>query len=186
MERGNGGSVMRRDSGWQPASDGRFDFPAGSGVITHPGVVRGITHVTNIRDTGQRFTTGDGTTELMAVRFDCMVDMEHTISGSGPDGVPVHDMLGYVQLTNVLPMGPDGYSELLGFAGPLGGAIDCTLDRWDRRRSLRPTRQRKEPPRRSTHSTDRGSKLAGNPSIDARHRPRYLTANALVKQRPSQ
>lgn len=128
MERGNGASVMRKDSGWQAASDGRFDFPAGSGVITHPGVVRGITHVTNIRDTGQRFTTSDGTTELMAVRFDCLVDMENTISGSGPDGVPARDILGYVQLTNVLPMGPDGYSELLAFAGPLGGAIDCTLD----------------------------------------------------------
>lgn len=128
MERGNGAGVMRKDSGWQAASDGRFEFPAGSGVITHPGVVRGVTHVTNIRDTGQRFTTSDGTTELMAVRFDCMVDMENTVNGAGPDGVPARDLLGYVQLTNVLPMGPDGYGELLAFAGPLGGAIDCTLD----------------------------------------------------------
>jgi hypothetical protein len=128
IERGNGATMQRRDSGWQPASDGRFDFPAGSGVITHPGVVRGVTHVSNIRDTGQRFTTSDGTTELMAVRFDCMVDMEHAVKGSGPEGVPAKDMLGYVQLTNVLPMGPDGYAELLAFAGPLGGAIDCTLD----------------------------------------------------------
>ena len=128
MERGNGAGVMRKDSGWQPASDGRFDFPAGSGVTTHPGVVRGVTHVTNIRDTGQRFTTSDGTTELMAVRFDCMVDMENAVLGAGPDGVPARDLLGYVQLTNVLPMGPGGYSELLAYAGPLGGAIDCTLD----------------------------------------------------------
>jgi hypothetical protein len=128
IERGNGATIMRKDSGWQPASDGRYDFPGGSGVIAHPGVVRAVTHVTNIRDTGQRFTTSDGTTELMAVRFDCMVEMEHAVSGSGPQGVPARDMLGYVQLTNVLPMGPVGFSELLAFAGPLGGAIDCTLD----------------------------------------------------------
>jgi hypothetical protein len=56
------------------------------------------------------------------------VDKEHAINRSGPEGVPAKDMLGYVQLTNVLPMGPTGHSELLAFAGRLGGAIDCTLD----------------------------------------------------------
>jgi len=128
IERGNGAAMIRRDSGWQPASDGIYDFPASAGLITHPGIVRGVSRVSNIRDTGQRFITSDGTTELMAVRFDCMADIEHAIQGSGPQGVAARDQVGYVQLTNILPMTPDQYSELLVYAGTLGGAIDCTVD----------------------------------------------------------
>jgi hypothetical protein len=128
IERGNGAAMIREDSGWQPASDGFYDFPASAGIITHPGVVRGVLKVSNIRDTNQRFTTSDASTELMAVRFDCVVDMENIVQGAGSGGVAARDLLGYVQLTNVLPMTPTQYSELLTFAGPLGGAIDCTID----------------------------------------------------------
>ena len=126
MERSNSGTIMRRDSGWQPASDGRYDFPASSGIVTHPGIVRGATNVGNIRDTDQRFTTQDGTVELMAVRFDAFLDVEGVVAGGTPE-VPARDQIGYVQLTDALPMTPAQYAELLAFAGALGGPVDCVV-----------------------------------------------------------
>jgi hypothetical protein len=133
IERQNGGSVIRRDSGWQAASDGTYLYPNPKqlpGIVTHPGVVRGIAGVTNIRDTGQTFMTTDGS-QLMAVRFDCAVLMENVVVGAGQDGVPARDHLGYVQITDPTNRGalaPDQYAELLRAAGILGGRIDCVID----------------------------------------------------------
>ncbi|HZU91017.1 MAG TPA: hypothetical protein VE993_17330 [Stellaceae bacterium] len=129
IQRENGAVISRRDSGWQPVTDGTYQFPHPD-LITHPGVVLGVTDVANIRDTGQTFTTSDGTL-LMAVRFDCAVRMENAVFGSGPDGVPARDQLGYVQLNDPTGHGqlaPDQYAELLAAVGPLGGAVDCVID----------------------------------------------------------
>jgi hypothetical protein len=129
IERQNGAAVVRHDSGWQPVSNGLYLYPKPD-LITHPGVVRAAVAVTNIRDTGQRHTTPDGS-ELMAVRFDCALTMENAVLGDGPDGVPALDQLGYVQLTDPPAHGqlaPDQYAELLDAVGPLGGPIDCTID----------------------------------------------------------
>jgi hypothetical protein len=129
IERQNGAAVVRHDSGWQPVSDGLYHYPKPD-LITHPGVVRAAVAVNNIRDTGQRHTTPDGS-ELMAVRFDCALTMENAVVGAGPDGVPARDQLGYVQLTDPPAHGQlaaDQYAELLDAIGPLGGLIDCTID----------------------------------------------------------
>jgi hypothetical protein len=126
IERQNGAAIVRHDSGWQAVSDGVYLYPQPS-LITHPGVVWGAVAVTNIRDTGQRHTTPDGT-ELMAVRFDCALTIENPVLGAGPDGVPARDQLGYVQLTPNGQLAPDQYAELLDAVGPLGGAVDCTID----------------------------------------------------------
>jgi hypothetical protein len=129
IERQNGAAVVRHDSGWQAVSDGVYRYPKPD-LITHPGVVRGVVAVGNIRDTGQTHTTPDGS-ELMAVRFDCAVNIENAAAGAGPDGVPARDQLGWVQLTDPSGFGqlaPDQYAEVLGFAGPLGGPVDCTVD----------------------------------------------------------
>jgi hypothetical protein len=129
IERQNGAAVVRHDSGWQAVTDGVYSYPDPA-LITHPGVVRGVVAVSNIRDTGQRHTTPDGS-ELMAVRFDCAVNMENVVAGAGSDGVPARDQLGYVQLT-VAPgqkqLAPDQYAELIAAVGGLGGPIDCTID----------------------------------------------------------
>jgi hypothetical protein len=129
IERQNGAAVVRHDSGWQAVTDGVYSYPDPA-LITHPGVVRGVVAVSNIRDTGQRHTTPDGS-ELMAVRFDCAVNMENVVAGAGPNGVPARDQLGYVQLT-VAPgqkqLAPDQYAELIAAVGGLGGLIDCTID----------------------------------------------------------
>jgi hypothetical protein len=129
IQRENGAVISRRDSGWQPVTDGTYQFPKPD-LITHPGVVLGVTGVANIRDTGQTFTTSDGSL-LMAVRFDCNVTLENATLGAGPNGVPARDQLGYVQLTDPTGFGqlaPDQYQELLAAVGPLGGAVDCVID----------------------------------------------------------
>lgn len=68
LTRANTNYVYRYDSGWQPESDGKFDFsyyanePNGSGKLVptprntpyeiHPGIVRGLFNVRDIRETG--------------------------------------------------------------------------------------------------------------------------------------
>ena len=129
IERQNGGVVARHDSGWQAVSDGVYAYP-NTNLVTHPGLVRGVMNVTNIRDTGQTYTTSDGS-ELMAVRFDCAVTMENAVAGSGPAGVPARDQLGYVQLTDPVHHGalaPDQYAELVAAVGPMGGPVDSIVD----------------------------------------------------------
>ena len=129
IERQNGGSIVRHDSGWQALSNGDYRYPHAD-LVTHPGVVLGARHVVNIRDTGQRFTTSDKS-ELMAVRFDCTLTMEHATRGAGDGGVEARDQLGYVQLSDPVGNGqlaPAQYAEVLTAVGPLGGSVDCEID----------------------------------------------------------
>ena len=129
IERQNGAAVVRDDSGWQAVTDGRYAYPKPA-LVTHPGVVRAAVAIQNIRDTGQRHTTPDGS-ELMAVRFDCALTMEGAVLGAGPNGAPALNQLGYVQLTdppNNGQLAPAQYAELLSSVGPLGGLVDCTID----------------------------------------------------------
>ena len=128
MLRDNAGRVQRTDSGWQAVTDGRYRWPRAE-LHTHPGVVLGATHVINIRDTGQRWTSSAGT-ELMAVRFDCHVDLEGLVAGAGAGGVPSHDQLGFVQISvNPQPgMAATEFAELIEAFGPLGGAVDAVID----------------------------------------------------------
>jgi len=128
MLRDNSGRVQRTDSGWQPVSDGRYRWPRPD-TRTHPGVVLGVTNVANIRDTGQRWTSSGGT-ELMAVRFDCLVDLDGVVTGAGSSGVPSHDQLGFVQISvNPQPgMAASEFAELIAAFGPLGGAVDAVVD----------------------------------------------------------
>ena len=140
IERLNSGTVVRHDSGWQAATDGNYQYPdyhtdpqlhPSSGISTHPGVVQGIRNVTNIRDTGQTFTTTKYGNELMAVRFDGNVEIEGVVKGGTAAGVPARDQLGYVQLSDTQNIGlldPDEYTELIARNGPLGGIIDCLIN----------------------------------------------------------
>jgi hypothetical protein len=128
MLRDNAGRVQRTDSGWQAVSDGIYNWPRPD-TRTHPGVVLGVTGVTNIRDTGQRWTTSNGT-ELMAVRFDCLVDLDGVVAGAGSGGTPSHDQLGFVQISvNPQPgMAATEFAELIATFGPLGGPVDALVD----------------------------------------------------------
>lgn len=129
MLRDNAGRVQRTDSGWQAVSDGRYRWPRPD-TRTHPGAVLGVTNVANIRDTGQRWTSSAGT-ELMAVRFDCLVDLDGTIAGAGSGGgTPSHGQLGFIQISvNPQPgMAASEFAELIAAFGPLGGTVDALVD----------------------------------------------------------
>lgn len=124
IERKNSAIVARRDSGWQAVSDGVYNFELPgqppSGIETHPGVVRRVTKVTHIRDTGEILTI-DGV-QLAAVRFDGDLELD------GADGlVPATSQLGYVQLTAGTLISAATYRKLIEAAGPLGGAIDANI-----------------------------------------------------------
>ena len=127
MLRQNSGRVNRIDSGWVAVTDGRYQWPRPE-MLTHPGVVLGATEVVNIRDTGLRWTTPQGT-ELMAVRFDCKIDLAGLVTGAGTSGVSSHDQLGFVQISdNALPgMSPVELAELIARFGAMGGPVDALV-----------------------------------------------------------
>ncbi|MGD0097085.1 MAG: hypothetical protein ABSB60_11355 [Terracidiphilus sp.] len=55
IDRQASGVVQRYDSGWQPASDGLFAFPASTGITpdqVHAGVISGVINVKNIQQLG--------------------------------------------------------------------------------------------------------------------------------------
>jgi hypothetical protein len=128
IDRKNTGVVARRDSGWQAASDGEYDFPAGT-LTVHPGVVQKIVNVVNIRDTGQFLDAGG--VQVAGVYFDGDLVIDGIAKGAGSDGVPARNQVGYVQLTPEASGGPltdVQYQQLIQKAGPLGGDIDCVVN----------------------------------------------------------
>jgi hypothetical protein len=128
MLRDNAGRVRRTDSGWQAQTDGRYAWLRPD-VKTHPGVVRGVTRVENIRDTNHTWKTAAGT-QLMAVRFDCLVDLEGTVAGAGAEGAPSRGQLGFVQASSNPTQGltPLEFAELIRANGPLGGSVDAIVE----------------------------------------------------------
>jgi hypothetical protein len=128
IQRKNSGSVVRHDSGWQAVTDGEYLFP-GAGLTTHPGVVRKIRNVTNIRDTGQILDLAGGA-EVAGVLFDGDLAVENAVKGATPVGVPARGQIGYVQLkpTGNTILTAVQYEDLIQRAGPMGGTVDCTFD----------------------------------------------------------
>jgi hypothetical protein len=129
IERTAGGGVFRRDSGWQAASDGRYDLP---GCVVHPGVVPRLAGIRRIRETSNVFERAypGGDVKLTQVLFDADVEIEGvTLGADGGKLVPARDIAGYVQ---VLPVGadltPEQVNDLLAATGPIGGGIDCELN----------------------------------------------------------
>jgi hypothetical protein len=129
-------NVFRFDTGWQAESDGIYDFryvakgapPQPNPYEFHPGIVRGVFRVRNIRDTnavpnfqtiwqkqnGDTYVddngflqTVDNTTppnernpavDLQPVYFDADVAIDGVINGAQGGRVPSKQLLGYVQL----------------------------------------------------------------------------------------
>ncbi|MEL7042321.1 MAG: hypothetical protein AAGL90_12405 [Pseudomonadota bacterium] len=112
--------VGRSDSGWVAAGDGAYDLP-GSGVVTHPGVVRSITNVENIQETGQR-VTADGQV-FVAVYFQGDLRLD-----GRSETAPVKRHLGYVRLSASGPsFTPTTYQDLIEQVGPMGGGVDAMI-----------------------------------------------------------
>jgi hypothetical protein len=128
ISRKNSAGVVRKDSGWQAVTDGEYAFPShpDTVLVTHPGVVRRIRNVRNLRDTGQIIDAGG--VQVAGVRFDGELEIENVVSG--PALAPARDQIGYVQLTPVAAgsLTGDQYRTLIDAVGPMGGPIDCTMN----------------------------------------------------------
>ena len=117
--RSNGG-VFRQESDWTALGDGKYRAPPGSGVVTHPGAVRRLTSVTNVRETGRRVTHGG--IAFAEVRFDGLIELE----GVNPPLVPVRGHVGFLQIEAV-PLTATAYAELIAAEGSLCGTMAATI-----------------------------------------------------------
>jgi hypothetical protein len=138
--RGSSGYVFRFDTGWQAESDGVYDFsyrvynpsyniiPLPNPYEFHPGIVKGVFKVRNIRETndvpnfrptwnkanGETYVDDNGilrtvsaatpanerspAVNLQPLYFDADVAIDYTTSGAAGGRVPSKGMLGFVQL----------------------------------------------------------------------------------------
>jgi hypothetical protein len=141
LRREGSGSVLRRDSGWVPATPGLFVRPDCACVV-HPGVVKGMYNIREIRDTPQRVQVKPNV-ELQVVYFDADLALEDVVRGHASDGsgshgqpvrfVPSQRQLGFVQLINLnspqqTPLMPLQLAELLEENSLVGGSLDCELN----------------------------------------------------------
>lgn len=168
MLRAGSAYVYRVDSGWKAESDGRFDFrfqlydPGTNTESTvapytiHPGVVKGLFNVKNIRtalaDVLPVLGTMDNTNFLMLdadkrivrqtggpssvplnlqpVYFDADVELESIVQGAVGGRLPSRKILGFVQLAPPgIPITPLAFKGLLDRQfGAIGGPLDGVMD----------------------------------------------------------
>lgn len=134
IERRSSGGVVRKDSGWQAAPEGIFDFRNGNNpqpYIFRPGLLRGINNAQNIRPVSDDILSfqdpndASVTVKLAPVYFDCDV----IIDGQQDSNVTSKGALGFIQL---LPKGDTlsvaAFQALIQEQGAIGGPIDAMLD----------------------------------------------------------
>jgi len=164
------GYVFRLDSGWQAESDGVYDFrytpydssnkpllpPQPSPYEFHPGVVKGVFRIRNIRETnavpnftakwnkkvGEHYVDDNNVLQtagspppsfdvnLQPLYFDADVEVSDVIAGASGGRVPSKGMLGYVQLSpRGEPLSPELFAQLLASQfGSLGGEVECVIN----------------------------------------------------------
>src|SRR5262249_12983808 len=98
LERKNNAVITRHDSGWVAAGDGVYQFGTASGIVTHPGVVRRITNVTHIRETGERITK-------LGCEFAAVYYQGELILDGAARPVPIAQHFGFVKIGTV-PLTP--------------------------------------------------------------------------------
>jgi hypothetical protein len=137
MQRQNAGWVNRSDSGWQPCSSGRFQYP---GLIVHAGAILGVFNVRNIREQGAQVQYAGAT--YQPVLFDADIGIASTldVTAGARSAVPAfenapvtltpsQDLVGYLQLLPVdTALAPDQITALVEQAGPLTPAVSCTVE----------------------------------------------------------
>ena len=140
------GYVARIDSGWKAESDGKFDFsyykakvingivvkeiPVDNPFEFHPGIVRGLFNVRNIREIAKEpFTDGSGNLNLAAVTLDADVELEDVSEGGVSNRVPSKGVLAYVQVAPAgAPIDPEQFAALLASENnAVGGPVSCIV-----------------------------------------------------------
>jgi hypothetical protein len=134
VERRPHGGVVRRDSGWQPASAGMFDFrwqksdgtPQPSPYLFHPGLLRGLYRISGLRpvDAPSVSFQGNGReVEVAPFYFDAWVSID------GAQDVFATGLLGFLHLKPVgLPLAPNELRRLIELQSAIGGPVDCDLN----------------------------------------------------------
>jgi hypothetical protein len=154
MQRQNAGWIQRSDSGWQPLSPGRFQFPqdvaAEYANRVHQGALYGAYNVQNIREQSQTIKvtapSGDpnaGTVfEFREVLFDADMVLDNSLdvlsggfaakNSGGPSGfsaVASQNNVGYLQLApDAISPAPPTLAQLFNQTGALTPAISCTVE----------------------------------------------------------
>jgi hypothetical protein len=167
LTRASDAYVFRFDTGWQAETEGIYDFrytvfdnsynpqPRGNPYEFHPGLVKGVFNVRNIRETSavapfktvwnkkptEELLDSEGIPTLdpafkslevflQPVYFDADAQIDFVVSGAVNGRVPSKGMLGYVQLApRGEPIPADLFIQLLALQfGSLGGPVDCVID----------------------------------------------------------
>ena len=138
VERGRNAGVIRRDTGWQPESNGLFDFrykdetkaPRDSPYVVHPGIFRGLLAIRNIRPapgaTPIKFNSTMGKpAEVLAYHFDCEAVIE---SAAGEVRMPANGVTGFLHVQPVgFPLTPQDLAGLLIQQSAAGGPVDVEI-----------------------------------------------------------
>lgn len=137
LERGNSGRVTRHDSGWNAVEDG--DCRRYAPIET--GVVQAFRRIRNVRITPRPPIVVDPVWSWQEVLYDADLHLAPEPGNAAADRtVPVRDHYGYIQVTPVDVLGPDGkivvaatprepqFDALMKVLGrPVGGAVDAAI-----------------------------------------------------------
>jgi hypothetical protein len=135
------GRVDRHDTGWVATGPGLFRFPdegreERDRIHVHPGLIRGVMNVTNIRETSTDITL-EGGAALRAVKFDGDLLVRSAGAGavapanlpglpSDTQRVPTRDLWGFALNTHDL-LTAGQLAELIARQGGACGGTDCTV-----------------------------------------------------------
>ncbi|MCU1265454.1 MAG: hypothetical protein JWM21_1772 [Acidobacteria bacterium] len=141
IQRTAGGGVTRYDSGWRAQGPGLYDFSYRDQTKTlhanpfefHPGIIKGMYDVTEIRDTGRTYrqpaANPNDDVIMQEVFFNADVLVENVVTGAAHGYVPSKKQRGFVQLSPYQkPLTPQQFYDLLVAEGALGGPVDCVVN----------------------------------------------------------
>jgi hypothetical protein len=151
IDRQGSGSVLRYDSGWQPASDGLFQYPAAANIPAsqiQAGLITGLINVKNIQELGfpvSTLGTEDGTShneqiQLQPVTFDADVAIQpqHQVvqggqtqtdlNGNSHICVPSTGITGFIGLRALYHLDMTDMTEFSALSNGAGGPINAILD----------------------------------------------------------
>ena len=151
IDREGSGSVMRYDSGWQPASDGLFQYPAAANIPSNQiqaGLITGLINVSNIQELGfpvNATGTEDGSTHketisLQPVTFNANVAIQpqHTVlqggatmkdlNGNAHVCVPSAGITGFIGLTALYHLDMADMTKFSALSSGAGGPINAVLN----------------------------------------------------------
>ncbi len=132
------GYVLRVDSGWKAQTPGLYDFSylddatraqIPSPFAMHPGVVKGVYNIRNIKEAADTYTNSGA--EFKAITYDADILLENVVEGGNNNLVPSTGVVGYIQLKpQGQPVSSLAFTNLLKDRGnnkSIGGAINCVV-----------------------------------------------------------